>query len=40
MDGIDVGMDQLKALDVGLGDSWVGQPDSSTASALPGHALH
>ena len=29
IDAVDVGMGQLKALDLGLGDSWVGQPASS-----------
>jgi hypothetical protein len=31
IDGVDVGVRRLKALDLGLGGSWVGQPASSPA---------
>ena len=39
IDGVDVGMDQLKALDLGLVGSWSGQPISSSTPNPLGWAL-
>jgi hypothetical protein len=38
-DEVDAGVGQLKALDLGLGGSWVSQPTSSPTSAPPGQPL-
>lgn len=37
--GVDVGVGQVKALDLGLGGSWVGQPANSPMPIPPGKAL-
>jgi hypothetical protein len=38
LDGVDVGVGQLKVLTLGLGGSWVAHPASSPAPPLPGPA--